>query len=290
MRTLTRGVVPQLSEAIHAALAAHGWTPRRAALVSPLGARKGRRGAYRIEDDAGRVVKARQFEDADTARRVFELRAGLEAAFAPALARHDTVILEEWIEGVPVAAGDWDRWVEPAGALLGRLHARPLPPYAATTTSTRAWIEDAASDLETLGTARALTSAEVARLRAAIGAHDPGTARTALAHLDFCADNMVVDGQDRLRVIDNELLAIRPPGLDLARTFHLWPMPAAAWARFRGGYLSVVPADPGAAIFWQRVATLRGVRIFLARSPARRDATLGLLRRLLAGVPADAPR
>jgi Ser/Thr protein kinase RdoA (MazF antagonist) len=290
MRTLTPGVVTQLSEEIRTALAAHGWTPRSAALVSPLGARKGRRGAYRVEIDAGRVVKARQFEDAETARRGFELRAGLEAAFAPALARYDSVILEEWIEGVPVAADDWDRWVEPAGALLGRLHVRPLPPEAPATTPTRGWIADVAADLETLGTARVLTSAEVARLRAAIAACDPGAARTTLAHLDFCADNMVIDGQDRLRVIDNELLAIRPPGLDLARTFHLWPMPAAAWARFRRGYLSVVAADPGGATFWQLVATLRGVRIFLTRSPARRDATLALLRRLLAEVPADPPR
>ena len=273
-----------LSEEIGAALAAYGLAAVDVALVSPLGARKGRRQAYCVTAAGGRIVKARRFEGEDEARRVFELRAGLEAAFAPALARQGAVVIEEWIEGSPLADAHWRVWVEPAGALLGRLHARPLPPGAAATVTTGGWLAEADADLAALAAARRIEGVWAEHLRAAIRASDPGTCRTALAHLDFCADNMVIDRDGRLRVVDNELLAIRPPGLDLARTFHLWPMPAASRARFHRGYLSAAPADPGAAGFWRLVAALRGARIFLGRSSARLEASLALLRRLLAGA------
>jgi Ser/Thr protein kinase RdoA (MazF antagonist) len=274
-----------LGDDVRAALVRHGFAPCRAALLSPLGERKGRRCAYRVETEDGRVVKARLFESPEEARRVLALRAGLERAFAPALARDGAVVLEEWIDGAPLRERDWEAWVEPAGALLGRLHAHPLPPDAPAASPTRPWIESATSDLEMLGAAGRLACAEAGRLRAAIRERDPGTSRTALAHLDFCADNMVIDVHGRLRVIDNEMLAVRPPGFDLARTFHLWPMAPDTWARFRRGYRSAAPAEPEAAAFWRLVAALQGARIFLALSPTRSAACVALLRRLLAGGP-----
>jgi Ser/Thr protein kinase RdoA (MazF antagonist) len=280
-----------LADDVRAALAQHGFAPCRAALLSPLGDRKGRRCAYRVETEDGRVVKARLFESPEEARRVLALRAGLEGAFAPALARLGAAVLEEWIDGVPLLELDWEAWVEPAGALLGRLHARPLPPDAPATSPTRPWIESATSDLEMLGATGRLASTEVERLRAAIRERDPGASRTALAHLDFCADNMVIDVHGWLRVIDNEMLAVRPPGFDLARTFLLWPMAPDAWARFRRGYRSAAPIEPEAAAFWRLVATLQGARIFLSLSPTRAAACVALLRRLLAGgQPADDDR
>ncbi|MGH7898278.1 MAG: phosphotransferase family protein [Candidatus Binatia bacterium] len=256
--------------------------PWRAALLSPLGVNKGRRCAYRVEDSAGRVLKAREFESADEARRVFELRAGLEDAFAPALARHGAVLLEEWIEGEPLAERDFGTWAEPAGALLGRLHARPLGPDQPATLSTERWIAGAEADLELLGAAGKLAAREVGRLRDEIRRRDPGSSPTALVHTDFSAGNMLIDGEGRLRIIDNEGLAVRPPGLDLGRTFHLWPMPAATWQRFRRGYRSVA-SDPGASGFWRIVATLVGARLFLRLDPPRHEASLALLRRFLAG-------
>lgn len=272
-----------LSPEIRAALARFAFEPQRAVLLSPLGKKKGRRCAYRVEDANGRVIKAREFEDDENARRVFELRAGLEKEFAPALARYGPVLIEEWVEGVPLAEHDWETWAEPAGALLGRLHARPLPPEEPTTVSTRKWLDDAESDLEILGRAGKFAPEEAARLRAEIRRRDPVVSRTALVHTDFCADNMVIDVRGSLKIIDNEGLAVRPPGLDLGRTFALWSMPERTWTRFRRGYLSSAPAEPGATGFWRIVATLSGARLFLQRSRARHDESLALLRQLLAG-------
>ena len=273
---------PETTQEIAHALDRHGLRPRTITLVSPLRERKGRRWAYRVETEDGRLVKARQFENREVASQVFTLRTGLEDAFAPALARYGPVLIEAWIDGVPLAELAWDAW-EDAGALLGRLHAHPLGTDAPSTLPTRKWRDGAHSDLELLRDAGALTDREVASLRAEIGQRDPVTARAAIIHMDYCADNMLIDVHGRLRIIDNEQVAIAPIGFDLGRTFHLWPMPDAAWVRFRTGYESSAPAPPDALGFWRIIATLVGARVFQHRSPVQFDASLALLRRFVAG-------
>jgi aminoglycoside phosphotransferase (APT) family kinase protein len=55
------------------------------------------------------------------------------------------------------------------------------------------------------------TTPEIAAaLRGEIARRDPGTTRAVLIHLDFCAENMLIDTCGHLRVIDNELLTIAP--------------------------------------------------------------------------------
>jgi aminoglycoside phosphotransferase (APT) family kinase protein len=274
---------PETTREIENALARHGTRPRAIRLVSTLQERKGRRWAYRVDADDGRVVKARLFENDDVARLAFELRNGLEEAFAPALARYGAVLIEEWIDGVPLNDLDPEARAGEAGALLGRLHAMPLAAGASVTFATHRWRERAESDLVLLETAGRLDSREIAALRAEVGRRDPAEARAVLAHLDFCADNMLVDGRGRLRVIDNELVSVAPAALDLARTFDLWPLPDPAWARFRGGYESTAPSRPKASGFWRIVTALMSARIFLHRSPERLDAALARLRRFVAG-------
>lgn len=273
----------EIPREIEQALEHVGLRPSRVVLISPLKERKGRRCAYRVEGEDGRTVKARQLESSEEARRLFEVRAGLEEAFAPALAQCGPVLVEEWIEGVPLSYLDAQARAEDAGALLGRLHARALGPGAPSTFSTGKWCQAADSDLEILGSAGKLTSGAIASLRAEILRRDPGAAWAALIHKDFCAENMLIDARGCLRVIDNEQLVIEPAGFDIGRTFDRWPMSEAAWARFRRGYRSSVPAEPESIGFWKIVAALLGARVRFERSPARLDATLAMLRRLAEG-------
>jgi Ser/Thr protein kinase RdoA (MazF antagonist) len=268
---------------VEAALDRHGLRTRRIELVSPLGERKGIRFAYRVDADDGRSVKVRHFGTAEDARRHFGLRAGLEAAFSPVLAHHGPVVLEEWVEGVPLGDLESEALAAEAGALLGRLHARPFGPDTPSVISTRKWIEGADSDLAILTSAGVLACAEADRLAAELRRRDPMSARTALVHLDFCAENMLIDPRGELRVIDNELLAINPPGLDVGRTFHRWPMSEATWACFLGGYRSAAPGEPEAIGFWKIAAALVGTRVFLQRIPQRVAPSVALLRRFAAG-------
>jgi Ser/Thr protein kinase RdoA (MazF antagonist) len=265
------------------ALAQLGIAPRTVELISPLGARKGRRWAYRIEARDGRVVKARQFENEDEARRVFEVRVGLEDAFAPVIARHRAILVEEWIDGVPLDEDESSERAAEAGALLGRLHAWPLAADAPRRFDTIRWRDGADSDLELLAAAEKLGSSEVAELRVEIRRRDPATGPAAVAHLDFCADNMLVDRRGKLRLIDNEMMSVAPPGFDLGRTFNLWPMSETQRIALRSGYESSAPHRPQATGFWRIVACALGARIFLERDPERLAASLAQLRRLAAG-------
>jgi aminoglycoside phosphotransferase (APT) family kinase protein len=280
---LTIAGPPEVSREIEEALARHGVRPRRVELVSPLEERKGIRFAYRVDNEDGHTVKLRHLVTSEEARRHLELRTGLEPAFAPAIARYGSVIVEEWVEGGPLTGLDAAGRAEEAGALLGRLHARPLESGVPSMISTAKWREGTESDLGMLTGPGNLTVAEAARLRVELRERDPRTSRVALVHLDFCADNMLIDLRGRLRVIDNELLAIRPAGLDLGRTFHLWPMPQDAWTCFFRGYRSAAPAGLEPTGYWRIVATLTGARVFLQRSPVRLDAALALLRRFAEG-------
>jgi Ser/Thr protein kinase RdoA (MazF antagonist) len=274
---------PEVARDIAEALDQYGLRPARIELVSPLRERKGIRFAYRADTDDGHSVKVRHFATGEDARRHFELRAGLEAAFAPALARYGSVLIEEWVEGLPLTELDGDGRAEEAGALLGRLHGRQLGADLPSRISTRKWRDGAESDLEVLSAAGTLTLAEAARLRAEIERRDPGAARTALIHLDFCVENMLIDRRGKLRVIDNELLSINPAGLDLGRTFHRWPMSERAWIRFFEAYRSSAPSEPEPTGFWRIAAALTGTRVFLQRSPQRLDESVALLRRFVDG-------
>ena len=273
---------------IDAALRDAGIRARHIALVSPMGEAKGRRLAYRVEDEAGRVVKLRQFENEAAARAVFDLRVGLEPAFAPALRRHGCVIVEKWIEGRALEADEAAARSHEAGALLGRLHAQPLPTGAAATARTAPWREGVEADLAMLDAAAVLPSEIVARLLRDVRLADPGSAPAARIHLDFCADNMILDAQGALTVIDNEQLTVDSAALDLARTFCHWPMPHPAWERFGAGYRSAAPAVPRAAAFWRIVAAALGARVYLQRSAPLLERPLGILRRCATGArPAD---
>ncbi len=272
------------------ALRSLGFEVAAARLVSPLGRAKGRRCAWRVEDSRGRVAKARLFEDADVAARVCVLRTGLDHAFAGVLGRDGPVVLEEWVEGRPVAAFETDATLAWAAALLAGLHARPLPPDAEKTVDVATWLDGARTDVARLATAGVLPGAEADRAARILGSIAPSRARTAIAHLDLAPDNLVVHRAAGPRVIDNEMFAVRPPGFDLARSFHLWPMDEGAWERFLRVYRASGGTDVEGLDFWRLVALALGTRIFFDRSPGRRDDAAARLVALLDRIEAAEPR
>jgi hypothetical protein len=275
-------------QALPERLAAAGYPCTGVALISPLGVRKGRRFAFRVETAAARVIKVRLFESAAEARRIFTLRRGLGDGFAPVIALIDDLIVETWVAGEPIESVGGVRWEVEAGALLGRLHATPLPADVAERVPTAQWLEAARSDLALLLEAGHLDGRDREHVLAALADWDPGSARVGLTHRDFCAENMIADAAGRLWVIDNEQLAFDPRGFDLAWTRYRWPLPPPEWAAFVGTYTAASGAAPEAFEFWQIAAGLMLARVIHQRSPARLGSVLALLRSTLAN--ADAPR
>lgn len=279
-----------LETEVRDAVALGGWRASHLALVSPLGEHKGMRYAYRVDTDDGRIVKARHFGSADEARRVHELRFGLEDAFAPVLGRVGAVLIEAWIEGAMLGAGEAESWTRTAGALLGRLHARRLGPDVVAEEDTARWNEAAAADLALLREAEALPATACETIRAALQRHDPARARVAVIHRDFCAENMLIDTRGRLRIIDTELIAVGPIGVDVAWTWHRWPTSPQSWQRFIAGYRSAAPAEPEVLEYWRIVTGLTLARVFSQRMPARLDAQVAsLLRCVTSAAGEDTP-
>ncbi|MGH7290739.1 MAG: phosphotransferase family protein, partial [Myxococcota bacterium] len=205
------------------------------------------------------------------------------------LGRVGAVLIEAWLDGDMLAPADAEAWTPAAGAVLGRLHARQLAAGVSTDEHTARWSEAAAADIALLQGAAALPDGTAEVVRSAVHRHDPGRARRALIHKDFCAENMLIDAQRRLRIIDTEQLAVEPAGFDLAWTWHRWPMSARAWEQFMAGYRSTAPPAPDVAHYWRIVTGLTLARVFFQRMPARLDAQLARLLDCVAGAERPAP-
>jgi hypothetical protein len=175
----------ELRREIDRVLLGHGLTPREVHLISLLGELKGKRFAYRVDLADGRRVKARHFGTEAAARRVFELHAGLEEAFARVVAQDGAVLIEEWIEGTALGEREAETHAEAAGAMLGRLHRTRLGAHIPPTAGTRRWREAAEADLALLGGAGHLTPRDVASLGAELARRDPGDAGAVFLHRDY---------------------------------------------------------------------------------------------------------
>lgn len=273
---------PQVIAEIEAALREHGMGRCRLLPLSRFQGTKRGRYTFRAESEDGSRVKARHLATAEAARELERLRRGLEPAFAPVLARHGAVLLEQWVEGRRFATDDAEARAEEAGALLGRLHLRPLEVAAPPEQSTAGYLTTAEADLGQLREAERLSGDEADLLLSALKRLDPGTFRSVLVHRDFCAENFLIDSAGRLAVIDNEWFEVGAAGFDLGRTFHRWPMPEATWRRFLSGYGSA-GAEPEPLDFWMIASTVFGARVYLRLSPDEVPPLLELLRALIEG-------
>ncbi len=130
--------------------------------------------------------------------------------------------------------------------------------------ATRRRAEEAVAHLGRLASAGVISSTLRAALEADVWRTDPREGPQTVVHRDYCPENFLVGTRGDLHVVDNEWVGLEAPGLDLARTWSRWPMPADVWRRFLAGYASTAPADPGPLRFWQIVMAAAGAAIRLA--------------------------
>ena len=274
-----------LDAEIAAALDQFGFRARAWQRISTIRAAETGRSVFRIDLEAGGMLKARRFEDTATARALFELRQAVPPGFAPALHCRDAVLLEAWIDGEALGRPTPARLAE-AGALLARLHATPSSrghPLPAPR-STRGEREAAEHALASLAAEHRLSRAETDRIGAALARLDPKSALAGVVHTDFCGENMIVDREGRLTVIDNERMGVGALGLDVARTWYRWMLPPAGWECFRASYAATMAHDDALRhfTFWAVVATLKSAALFSRLDPARAYAPVESLRKAIA--------
>ncbi len=272
---------PEVSEA----LAKENLQPGRFRCISNLRSPGYYRAAYRIELADGRVIKARRLENEAVAHDLLRIRRRLPDAFAPVFTRHGRVLLEEWVLGEPLgdAPPEPARLAE-AGVLLGELHAHAQldGQRLHQVRSTAAHRDSAMRKLQQFVATGALKPGAARELTQAILRLDPGQAKFGLVHLDFCGENMVIDRLGQLRVVDNERMGVDALGFDLARAWHRWALPDAAWETFQSAYAACLPwNDPlKAPTFWRLRAISGAAAVLLRYCPDRAEAPLQALRRL----------
>jgi aminoglycoside phosphotransferase (APT) family kinase protein len=269
-----------LDDELVAALARLGREADAVTVLTPATARKFDRLTLRVDLRGGAAVKARRLESAATVRELVRLRQPLGSAYTAVLEYEGRTLVEEWIEGVPLEdlRADEQR-LEEAGALLGRLHG--LPSGTTGELETGAFLAAAVNDLGECRSDGVLTEDEVHRLSEMVHRLDPGSTPQALIHRDFCAENIVIDSDGALRVIDNEWVAVGPPGLDLGRTRSRWPMSGDGWTAFVAGYRAVRPIDEETLLFWSVAVAAWSIRLRLGWGPAAVAVPLEVLRTAL---------
>jgi thiamine kinase-like enzyme len=261
-----------------------------AAPVSPLRGRGRPRSAFRVVLEDGRTFKLRRFKSPERAAEVADLTRRLRDLGLPqTVLRRDGVMLVEWITGAPLLqSASHDERIEEAAELLARIHAtksfagRALP-FA---TSTHDELAAMGHELETLLRAGRLDTAAAQAIDRIVRERDPRHAACGIAHGDFSAENLLVDRAGRLRVIDNEELALGILALDLARVGSRWPMSAPAWRRFLAAYRAAggEPAADAELRLWQIRARVRSAWYRVKHGLAGDEAALSGLRSLLGEV------
>jgi glycosyltransferase involved in cell wall biosynthesis len=228
------------------------WGPDLCSLVAQLGspvvdiqlltseaAPGNRRGCWKLQLADGRLFKGRRLESAERAEQLSTLTGLLQDLPVTAVVtRRGDALLEEWSAGPTLDSTPLDlETAQTLGKLLGRLAITAtgsplLEPRLRSTASLLTKLEHA---LDELAAADVLTQDICRQLLARAHENAPEKLESGLVHLDLQARNVVMAATGP-RIIDNELLDVGILDMDLARTWYLWPLSAAAQARFLRGY------------------------------------------------------
>lgn len=269
---------------LHELVTALGGEVRSARELTRLVSARQRKASFRLDFADGRRCKARRFRTAESASSVLALSPLLEALpFSRILLARGLVAVEQWIEGVPMRLGEVSvEQAQVAGALLGQVHAITKLPadLLAQVPAANSYADSIDPYLQELVVAGALEKATAARLHEAAIANQPGCLAIGLVHGDFCADNIVVDGEGDLFVVDNESLHLGALDYDLARCWARWPMSESVRAAFAGGYRSVRGLDDFTlhGTFWAIKALSQSIAVHLRHNKPCEPALEALLR------------
>ena len=197
------------------------------------------RGSWKLEDAEGRVLKGRRLESVERARQISSLRGLLgDLPLAEVVACRGDALLEEWVAGPTLDSVSFDLDTAQAlGDLVGRLATSGTgsPLLDPRVRSTDSLLNKLEQTLLELAAADVLSDDLCRRLLTRAQQNQPDRLESGVVHLDLQPRNVVLTATGP-RVIDNELLDIGFLDSDLARTWYLWPMAAAAQTRFLKAY------------------------------------------------------
>lgn len=280
-------MVPDFGDELGPLVAALNSPVAAVSAVTTLPPDKSGRAAFRVTLSDSRVLKARILESADRADQVVTLLSGVaDRRIARIIGRSGAAILEEWVAGEPFddRRRPLSAYAE-AGSLLATLHATPIEPLgrqAAGRQLARHWRDIVLERVEKLRTLGMLARRQRDAIADLVWVFAPNDCRVGLLYVDFCAENLIVDGQGGLHAVDSETVTIDPVDFDLARTWYRWPMRKEARQAFGEGYRRSGALEPFLAHFpFWAVAVLAGASLAgYPHEPGRASHPIRLLHRI----------
>ena len=246
------------------------------------------RASFRFTYPDGSVRKGRRMLSAESARRACALRSLIDPRHMPALlGAQGAALLAEWSEGSAPNPRD-PGVLRVAGALLGSVHATPVPREMAREYGfpIDGWPRRLERHLLTLVELGALARDAAARALEIAQSTAPSDPPRGLVHCDFCPENLVVDRVGALQMIDNENLTVDALAFDLARTCYRWPLDAGYAQFFWAGYRTM--CDPVSFFdhgdHWMIQALSEAAAFRVAGRTPHVDVPIAALERLLDGT------
>jgi aminoglycoside phosphotransferase (APT) family kinase protein len=195
-------------------------------------------GAFRLEFGDGSVLKGHRLANRRRAFLVERLLGLAGPPFPQVVARRGAAVLVPWIPGTALSSIEASPAIlEECGRVLGALHGQPVPAWRTLPVRGPGQVRiQCRIDLGLLAGVGAIEETMAHRADEAAAAHAPDRATTGVIHNDFCAENIVIDPAGTPVPVDNATMTFGPHDLDLARTWHRWPMTPPQAAAFFGGY------------------------------------------------------
>jgi len=243
--------------------------------------------AFRICLDDGQLAKARLLLAGGSAERLATLLevGGASRRCSRILVARGRCLLEEWVDGEPLAATTPRTVLVACGQALADIHTTPIRNGGLASAADFSGFERLRSDLLSLSARGWLTGREAATLESIAEAIVPPPEPMGLVHLDYCRDNLVLHAERGPVCIDNETVRVGPFALDLARTVTRWPLDGDSARHFIAGYLSGGgPADPAHLDYWTLVADAWSAALRIHHGHMAIEPHIVALRRRLGGV------
>ncbi len=197
------------------------------------------RASFRLNFADGRTLKGRHLQSPEQAERLQEISKLLHnMPFVSVVSRSGSAILEEWVEGEPLAQHLPSlSIIRQAGSILGELSTvEGDVDFGPRIRDGRLRLDKLETQLDQLGSRAALDRKTCQRLLEIARSNCPRRLAAGLVHLDYSAENLILDGHKKIHVIDNESMDFTPYDTDLGRTWYLWPMRHDDWSAFIAGY------------------------------------------------------
>lgn len=202
------------------------------------------KGAFLFKFRNGKVLKGRRFESVKHAQKVYELWSYFNLGILPEiLSLKGCAMLTEWVDGTNLLPDNLTpELARRCGLLHGLVHSIEIPEQIIDKYKVHLAYDKSqfftiiSQQIEEIVKYDYLNNSEARMLMDLVERNYPDDFSLGLVCGDFCNENLVLNGDEKIYFIDNESISIDDFDHDLARTYYRWPMTEKQRSSYFEGY------------------------------------------------------